>query len=296
MPSELWKLFLYNRHLLNKLAKLAANTLIKAANKQGVIPGIFTVLHTFGRDLKWNVHIHLSVTRGGLTPGGKCWKPLYFSNTALMPQWRYAIIDLFRSAWDQGQLTLPCHLKRQCPDRPAFNRWLDKHYRKHWLVYFAKACDNAERNVHYLGRYLKRPAISMNRLEPQKENGIIQFSYFDHNTKQHLKFRCSEEDFFKRLLQHIPDKGFRLIRYYGFLANRVRTRYLPKVYNALNQPERNALVISWPALMLASFGVDPLRCPHCGARMIRMSLIPGQSLAALLAIHDSWAMRQAIAA
>ena len=196
MPGELWKLFRYNRHLLNKLSKLAADTLIKTARKQGVIPGIFTVLHTFGRDLKWNVHIHLSITRGGLTHDGKNWKPLYFSNAALMPQWRYATIDLLRAAWD-----------------------LDKHYRKHWMVYFAKACDNAERNVEYLGRYLKRPPISMKRLEPQKENGKIQFRYFDHKAKQYLRFICSEEEFFKRLLQHIPDKGFRLIRYYGFLAS-----------------------------------------------------------------------------
>ena len=296
MPCELWKLFRYNRHLLNKLSKLAADTLIKTARKQGVIPGIFTVLHTFGRDLKWNVHIHLSVTRGGLTHDGKNWKPLYFSNAALMPQWRYAIIDLLRAAWDQGQLTLPYSLKEQYPDRSAFNHWLDKHYRKHWMVYFAKACDNAERNVEYLGRYLKRPPISMKRLEPQKENGKIQFRYFDHKAKQYLRCICSEEEFFKRLLQHIPDKGFRLIRYYGFLANRIRSKYLPTVYNLLNQPERNALKIQWPELMIASFGIDPLCCPRCGTRMIRMSLMPGRSLAELLTIHESWVIRPAIAA
>ena len=98
------------------------------------------------------------------------------------------------------------------------------------------------------------------------------------------------------LLQHIPDKGFRLIRYYGFLANRIRSKYLPTVYNLLNQPERNALKIQWPELMIASFGIDPLCCPRCGTRMIRMSLMPGRSLAELLTIHESWVIRPAIAA
>ncbi|MFK0569557.1 transposase [Endozoicomonas sp.] len=36
------------------------------AGKKGIRSGIFTALHTFGRDLKWNTHVHLSVTTGGL--------------------------------------------------------------------------------------------------------------------------------------------------------------------------------------------------------------------------------------
>ena len=85
--------------------------ILKVGKKQGVVVGVFTVLHTFGRSLIWNIHIHLSVTRGGITPDGKRWKPLYFSGASLMPQWRYAIINLFPKAWDQEQLTLPDDLK-----------------------------------------------------------------------------------------------------------------------------------------------------------------------------------------
>ena len=83
----------------------------------------------------------------------------------------------------------------------------------------------------------------MNRLPKKDRDGKVSFRYLDHRTKQYRRFRCTEDDFLKRLLQHIPDKHFRMIRYYGFLANRVRSKYLPKVYNLLNQPERNALEI-----------------------------------------------------
>lgn len=144
MPDALWELFRYNRHLLNGLAKLSANVILKVGKKQGIVVGLFTVLHTFGRSLVWNIHIHLSVTRGGITPDGKRWKPLYFSGSSLMPQLRYAIINLFRKARVQEQLTLPNDLKAQCPNRAAYNRWLDSHYQKHWVVHFAKACTNAE--------------------------------------------------------------------------------------------------------------------------------------------------------
>ncbi|RDH41266.1 hypothetical protein B9G39_29620 [Zooshikella ganghwensis] len=54
------------------------------------------------------------------------------------------------------------------------------------------------------------------------------FYYLDHNTKTHRRFECTAEDFMTRLTQHIPEKGFRLIRYYGFLANRVRGKLLQK--------------------------------------------------------------------
>ncbi|QIX57455.1 transposase [Piscirickettsia salmonis] len=38
----------------------------------------------------------------------------------------------------------------------------------------------------------------------------------------------SIDDFIDRLTQHIPDKFFKMIRYYGFLSYRTRTIILPK--------------------------------------------------------------------
>ena len=77
MPSVLWELFRYNRELLGCLSGLSTKIILKAARKKGILPGIFTALHTFGRDLKWNVHVHLSVTVGGLADDNTAWKPLY---------------------------------------------------------------------------------------------------------------------------------------------------------------------------------------------------------------------------
>ena len=62
MPDKLWKFFWLNRSLLRAIAKIAAKCIQTIAKKKGVIPGIFIAIHTFGRDLKANVHIHLSTT------------------------------------------------------------------------------------------------------------------------------------------------------------------------------------------------------------------------------------------
>ena len=34
---------------------------------QKFTPGFISVLHTFGRDLKWNPHIHCLISEGGLS-------------------------------------------------------------------------------------------------------------------------------------------------------------------------------------------------------------------------------------
>ena len=41
--------------------------------------------------------------------------------------------------------------------------------------------------------------------------------------------RISVEEFIVRLTQHIPDKGFRQIRYGGIFASRVRSNLIPIV-------------------------------------------------------------------
>ena len=73
MPDLLWDIFWHNRHLINKVAPIAANIIKTQAKKQRFIPGIYLAIHTFGRDLKRNLHIHLSTTAAGLSFDHKRW-------------------------------------------------------------------------------------------------------------------------------------------------------------------------------------------------------------------------------
>ena len=89
IPEELRAFFSYDRTLLSKLAK-AVNEVMKYqfhnmhkkiarkfkvpksspnyfTNSDIVHYGLITVIHTFGRDLKWNPHIHALVSLGGFT-------------------------------------------------------------------------------------------------------------------------------------------------------------------------------------------------------------------------------------
>ena len=78
------ELFKGNRHLLNTI--MLGRTGHTDACKSVVLSGIFTALHTFGRDLKWNTHIHLSTMRVGLMRTTTCtiyFKKSYHENVAL---------------------------------------------------------------------------------------------------------------------------------------------------------------------------------------------------------------------
>ena len=88
IPEELRPFFFYDRKLLSKLA-IAVNKIMEYqfhnmhkkiarkfkvpksspdyfTNSDIVHYGLITVIHTFGRDLKWNPHIHALVSLGVL--------------------------------------------------------------------------------------------------------------------------------------------------------------------------------------------------------------------------------------
>jgi hypothetical protein len=293
LPSELWDFFWYNRELLNKIGLIAANCVKSIAKKKNVVPGIFIAIHTFGRDLKRNVHIHLSVTTGGLTEDFTQWKNLFFHQATLMRTWRYQIIQLFRNA--QPQLVIPARIQKQLNSTFTFNQFLDLLYKKHWIVHCSKPSTNHKQNVDYLGRYVKRPAIAESKLK-HYDGHEVTFNYLDHNTKTYRKFTLPVDQFIARFIQHIPDIGFRMIRYYGFLAHRVRGKLLPIVYKLLGQETPSAATApTYAELIQKNFNFNPLTCILCGQTMRLTTVHFGiTNVGGLLAQHRALALLQKI--
>ncbi|MBU1685685.1 IS91 family transposase [Patescibacteria group bacterium] len=269
IDARLKDLFWLNRHLFNKLPPLAANIIKHQAKQKGFLPGIFLALHTFGRDLKRNPHIHLSTTVGGLSLSHDSWiSSAYFYHKTLKNMWKYAVITLLRNEFKKGNLILPNYLKHS-RSYTAFCSWLSVSYNKTWVVHLALKSDNQKRNVDYLGKYLKRPPIGETRIK-SFVNNIVTFEYLDHYTKTNNYMSLHALDFIARLIAHVPDKHFRSIRYYGFLANRVSSKLLPLVYKLLNTRQSYPLkkvFTSWRTLFKNSFGIDPLLCSFCNLPM-----------------------------
>lgn len=280
MPSILWPCFAEDRTLLNQIANAAADCIITLAKKRGIKVAVFTALHTFGRGLNWHVHIHLSVTMGGLTKDLSEWKAIRFSKKAVMPMWRKRVIALLRAARKNNRITMTY----TC---------LEVQYHKNWIVHFAKPTKTPWKTIAYLGRYLKKPPLSMARLKHYDGRNVT-FQYLNHKTKTNQQKTLDTDEFFNRFTQHIPDKGFRLIRYFGILANRVRGTLLPIAYQLLNQITNATKYLGFKTLMINSFGIDPKECILCGATLRFAHCHIGLNTQQLKNYHDELATRKPI--
>ncbi|MFV7833736.1 transposase [Klebsiella pneumoniae] len=81
--------------------------------------------------------------------------------------------------------------------------------------------------ARYLGRYLKKPPIAASRLAHYNGGASLSFRYLDHKTGETATETLTQRELVARLKQHIQEKFFKMVRYFGFLANRVCGEKLP---------------------------------------------------------------------
>ena len=93
-------------------------------------------------------------------------------------------------------------------------------------------------------------------------------------------------DFVAAITQHIPDKSFQLVRYYGWYSNKMRGRRAKQaeeevqtegdaveVIDVSAHEPRRVLSKKWRELIKKVWEADPLRCPKCSREMRIISLI-----------------------
>jgi hypothetical protein len=273
IPSELRTIILSNRKLLlNLLFKSASKTILSwTIQNKSYIPGIIMVLHTFGRDLKFNPHIHMILSCGGLNLDNSKWiSHNFIPHNALKSIWRYQIINSLRSLFENRSLSLPAPLRVH--DLSSFNKFLDLLYSKTWYVHIGKTLSDPAFTVKYVGRYTKRPVIAETRIT-YYDGLCVHFIFKDHANNCNVTVKLSTQDFISSIIRHIPDIYFRQIRYSGIFANRSRSRLLSIARIFLGQLKKlPQAVLSWRNRKIKSSGFDPLFCLKCGLSMTLFSI------------------------
>lgn len=272
LPAELQDLLRYNERLAyDQLFKLAWESLsVLSGDKRylGAQTGMIAVLHTWGQNLHYHPHVHCLVPAGGLSKAGK-WiaahKNYLVPVRALSAIFRAKYISFLRKAHRQGRLKLE-GLCAQWAPYTQMNQLLNKLYEKNWVVYAKEPFAGPEKLLDYLGRYVKRVAISNERilnLDVDQQRVAFRWrDYADQNRSKVMWLSC--EDFIRRFLQHILPKGFSKVRYYGLLANRDKDKRLRLCRKALRQPPKPKQVQSnWQERFYQLTGIDPTRCPCC---------------------------------
>ncbi len=224
-------------------------------------------IHTFGRDLNTNPHFHLSTTSGGLSLDHARWiSSFYIHHQTLKDRWKQQVIQTIRELYSDGKLILPPSLNH-LTSYTSFNSWLNFLYHKNWVVHLQKKCSDHRKNIKYLGRYLKRPPMAETRII-KYDGSFVSYLFMDHHDKQRTMVTLDVEEFIKRLIRHIPDSNFRMIRYYNWLSSRNRATLLPKVFLLLNLTPQAHNTVTYHSLFFAAFGYDPLQCQNCKSFMI----------------------------
>jgi hypothetical protein len=130
------------------------------------------------------------------------------------------------AAYRRGELQFPKQLGYL--NNPAeFEDSKDKIWQQAWYCYAKPPFAGPEKLIKYIGSYTHRVAISDYRLL-NIADGNITFSYKDYRDKddrsegKRKEMSLSWEVFIQRWLWHVVPKGFRRIRYGGFLAGNTR--------------------------------------------------------------------------
>ena len=153
IPEELRIFFLNDRSLLNLLFSSVRDVILRmfynSNHSENFTPGFICVLHTFGRDLKWNPHIHALISEGGagnFTP----WRPVkHFNFTFLRNSFRKVLLEKMTDAIG-----------------PSFRKVKNEICKNHSEGFYVRAKPNLctpDITIKYISRYLGRPVIATSR-------------------------------------------------------------------------------------------------------------------------------------
>jgi hypothetical protein len=262
---------------LNILFAAVKDTLLDFAENAGYRPGLLMVLHTFGSDLKWHVHIHVLITAGGISADGKHWvRRGFLPQEVIRPMFRYRLLTALRKAGNAKLLKAPPGQKHLAAPA-AFSSWLGQFFTREFYVHFSKTLENPKHTVGYVGRYGRRPVLAEHRILAYDGRSVT-FRYKDYRSGNHqASMSLPVSEFIARLVRHIPDSNFRILRYAGIFANRVRSKLLPAARTLLAATEPVVKPSTpWHLRRKQSTGRDPLVCPHCQIPLtyVGMSLPP----------------------
>lgn len=261
IDEELRPFFLKDRSLLDYLFSAVRSVVLKLFHKDNqsllFTPGFICVLHTFGRDLKWNPHIHCLVSEGGIGNNG-LWRPK-----------TYFPYEFLRTAF---QAALLKSLGKKIGD--PFKTFKARSYSEHGDGFYVHAKPNKcdpKSVFKYIGRYLGRPVIALSRIDSYDGDNVT-FHYNRHEDGGLVSESIPALEFIRRLIQHIPEKHFKMVRYYGIYA---RHRDSDKKLRRAVSKNKHMVLLSfnrWRECIIRSFGYDPLKCAKCGHTMLFLEL------------------------
>jgi hypothetical protein len=198
--------------------------------------GVIVILHPFGKDMKFQPHLHLLITEGGFDNRCNFIKAEFIPANGFRKSWQYHVLEKLQANGLPNALATQMY--RKYPN--GFYVWLHKRGTIKHPKLIAK----------YVGRYVRHPAIANSRIY-YFDGEIVKF-FYTNNEDDRIDVTMAVYQFISALIQHIPPPQFKMIRYYGAYARRAKKIYGAKSRSSIAQ------------LTLYHFGVERIKyCPFC---------------------------------
>jgi hypothetical protein len=229
VPDKLSSLTLQNKRLVYSLLfRAVSQTLLSITQDPkhlGAQIGFLAILHTWGQNLHHHPHIHCVVPAGGISPDGTHWvhsrENFFLPVQVLSALFKKKLLAYLRTAYNNGKLDLYGRLEG-LRDPHNWHSLLAAMEATDWVVYAKPPFGGPSQVLKYLARYTHRVAISNQRLL-SLQNGKVTFQWKDYaHGNQQRQMTLDATEFIRRFLLHVFPSGLMHIRYYGFMANRVR--------------------------------------------------------------------------
>ena len=257
IPKELRIFFLKDRKRLNYLFKAASITVnywIKNKyKKKDLIPAYVSILHTFGRSLVFNPHIHMILLDGGIS--NKCnefVKINFFSYPSFRKRFMKVLLDMLEDDIGKNKF------------RKVKNQVYLSHKEGFYVFAPASKFKKYTSLIKYVCRYVARPVMTESRILDYDDN-FVTFWYQRHNHDLIIIEKVSVYEFIKRIIIHIPDYNYKQIRFYGAYHNSTKIKVNLNLYISKEKVKFRKCFNSWRFLLINSFKKDPLSCPNCNS-------------------------------
>lgn len=264
VSDKLWTYFEGNsvlqRLMLDTAAKVMKDIVRDYNGKdKKAEPGIIMVLHPFGRDLKTNMHVHMLMTEGGLTPNGKWISMPYINYKIIRKKWQYYILTALKKAVSKDKKLL------------KIIDWCFKERANGFNIQAKRRIEGkTKKAARYMARYVRHPAIADSRIIGYDTKNVT-FVY-EREGKKHTVV-MDKFEFIHNVIKHIPDKNFKMVRYFGIHARRAKKaayiamEKLGLVVNYIIKP------FAWRKNVEEHTGRDPLKCKDCNGEMLLYKVV-----------------------
>ena len=260
IPDELRIYFRQDRKRFNYLFKAASITInywIKEKyKKKDIIPAYISILHTFGRSLIFNPHIHMILMDGGIS--NKCKEFIkinFFSYPSFRKRFMKVLLDMLEEDIDKNE----------------FRKVKNEMYLKHKEGFYVFAPPSKFKSytdlIKYVCRYVARPVMAESRIIDY-DGEFVTFWYQRHNDDLIIIEKIHAFEFISRLIIHVPDYNFKQIRFYGAYHNSTILKIDVAKLLTKEKADYKIKFNNWRSLILLSFKFDPLNCPVCKNIMI----------------------------